>query len=102
MSKAFDHNRYGSIFCYSVNSFVTVYIPILDEISYGLTELIAALTLEHGGWEQAEGLITAGAHSRVECLVPARRAPGQGTRRSQRRDSRRRSRRERRASQAAR
>jgi len=30
-----------------------------------LFRLIAALTREHGGREQAEGLVTAGAHSRV-------------------------------------
>jgi hypothetical protein len=34
--------------------------------------IIAALTREHGGWEQAVGLITAGARSRVKWLVPAR------------------------------
>jgi len=35
-------------------------------------KIIAALTREHGGWEQAAGLITADARSRVKCLVPAR------------------------------
>ena len=53
--------------------------------------LIAALTREHGGWEQA-CLRTSGERSRVQCLVPARGAPGQGAGRSQRRDSARRSR----------
>lgn len=33
--------------------------------------LIAALTREHGGWEQAR-LRTSDEHSRVRCLVPAR------------------------------
>ena len=36
--------------------------------------IIAALTREHDGWGQAAGLITAGARSRVQCLVPARGA----------------------------
>jgi hypothetical protein len=35
--------------------------------------LIAALTREHGGWEQA-CLRTTDARSRVQCLVPARGA----------------------------
>jgi len=39
---------------------------------------IAALTREHVGWGQAEGLFTAGARSRVERLVLAQ---GDGTRR---------------------
>jgi hypothetical protein len=39
-----------------------------------LAELIAVLTREHGGWEQAVGLITAVARSRVKYLVLARSA----------------------------
>ena len=35
--------------------------------------LIAALTREHGGWQQA-CLRTSGERSRVQCLVPARPA----------------------------
>ena len=35
--------------------------------------LIAALTREHGGWEQAR-LRTSDERSRVQCLVPARGA----------------------------
>ena len=35
--------------------------------------LIAALTREHGGWEQAS-LRTSDERSRVQCLVPARGA----------------------------
>ena len=35
--------------------------------------IIAALTREHGGWEQA-CLRTSGERSRVQCLVPARSA----------------------------
>ena len=38
-----------------------------------LGRLIAALTREHGGWEQA-GLRTSDERSRVQCLVPARGA----------------------------
>jgi hypothetical protein len=34
----------------------------------------AALTREHDGWEQAEGLFAAGARRRVKCLVPAQGA----------------------------
>ena len=39
---------------------------------------IAALTREHGGWEQAVGLVPDDERSRVKCLVPAQ---GAGTRR---------------------
>jgi hypothetical protein len=41
---------------------------------YFFVKVNAALTREHDGWEQAAGLITAGARSRVQCLVPARSA----------------------------
>jgi len=39
---------------------------------FDLIRIIAGLTREQDGWEQAGGLITSGARSRVKWLVPAR------------------------------
>lgn len=52
---------------------VTVHIAYLA-LFIDFFGTIAALTREHDGWEQAEGLITADACSRVQCLLPARDA----------------------------
>jgi hypothetical protein len=48
-------------------------LALLAETFAQVGQIIAALTREHGGWEQA-CLRTTDARSRVQCLVPARGA----------------------------
>ena len=55
------------------NSVSLCELPVSVVRDHATFRIIAALTREHGGWEQAR-LRTSDERSRVQCLVPARGA----------------------------